>query len=464
MNDNVSEAFLSDNSYIWLVAKSMVEYMGFQDMRAFLEDNYYIKANLSQGTILESASGKLPFESYPADYAEFVKKFAAEVFPGGNTERLSQDLDRNRLLSKLSGHTHFLKKEYALYNDRRSTLKLSLHCQLYLSGEDIIVAILLVDLTTLYRRNTEIRDRAEFDTLTGTFSRAYGERLCIEQLEYYADEPAAIVSFDVAAFDIICDEFGQRGGNLVLVETAKNIFQALPSNTVIIRSGPDEFTALVRNADERQLEAMLRTLAKVPFFVWDGDKKIEYRLALGYSMFPEDSREFSQLCRRAEVALDHSRTAGEKDFYRFKKGMLKEAKHGHAGFNMMDIADNIPGAILVYRAEGEEEIIYANKETVRLFDCDDFNDFMKWVHGRWEGFVYGEDYERIQQEIHEQQGREHNVNNLDYIHFRIITKNGVMRQIEDIGHLVDSPYYGKVYYVFLHDLEQKENVLKKVTG
>ena len=48
MNDNVSEAFLSDNSYIWLVAKSMVEYMGFQGMREFLDENYYIKANLSQ--------------------------------------------------------------------------------------------------------------------------------------------------------------------------------------------------------------------------------------------------------------------------------------------------------------------------------------------------------------------------------------------------------------------------------
>ena len=140
--------------------------------------------------------------------------------------------------------------------------------------------------------------------------------------------------------------------------------------------------------------------------------------------------------------------------------MLRQAKRGHTGFNMMDIANNIPGAILVYRAGGEEEIIYANNETIRLFDCEDFEDFMRWVHGKWEGFVYGEDYERIQREIHEQQGRKHNVNNLDYIRFRIITKNGVMREIEDIGHLVDSPYYGKVYYVFLHDLEKKEDVLR----
>ena len=460
MNDKVSEAFLSDNSYIWLVAKSMVEYMGFQDMREFLEENYYIKANLSRGTVLESANGRLPFSSYPVNYTEFMKKFTAELFPGGSTERLSQDLDRNQLLSKLSGRTHFLKKEYALYNDRRDTLKLSLYCQLYLSGTDIIAAILLVDLTTLYSKNGETRDRAEFDTLTGTFSRAYGEWLCIEQLEYYADEPTAIVSFDVIAFDVICDNFGQRGGNLVLVEAAKNIYKTLPSDSVIIRSGPDEFTALIRNADPDALEEMLGTLARVPFFARDGEEKIEFCLALGYAMFPDDSREFSQLCRRAEIALDHSRSAEEKRFYRFSKEMLKEAKRGHTGFNMMDIADNIPGAILVYRAEGEEEIIYANKETVRLFDCEDFEDFMKWVHGRWEGFVYGEDYERIQQEIHEQQSREHNVNNLDYIHFRIITKNGVMREIEDIGHLVDSPYYGKVYYVFLHDLEKKENVLK----
>ena len=462
MNDKVSEAFLSDNSYIWLVAKSMVEYMGFQDMREFLDENYYIKANLSQGTVLESASGRLSFSSYPVNYAEFVKKFTAELFPGGSMEQLSQDLDRNQLLSKLSGHTHFLKKEYALHDDRHNTLKLSLYCQLYLSGTEIIVAILLVDLTMLYSKNTETRDRAEFDTLTGTFSRAYGARLCIEQLEYYADEPAAVVAFDVIAFDAICDKYGQRGGNMVLVEAARNIYKTLPSDSVIIRSGPDEFTALIRKADPNRLEEMLSALAKVPFFAEDGEEKIGFRMALGYAMFPDDSREFSQLCRLAETALDHSRSAEEKSFYRYSKEILMDSKRGRTGFNMMDIADNIPGAILVYRAEGEEEIVYANTETVHLFECENFEDFMRWVHGKWEGFVYSEDYERIQREIHEQQSQEHNVNNLDYIHFRIITKNGVMREIEDIGHLVDSPYYGKLYYVFLHDLEQKENVLKIV--
>ena len=460
MNDRITEQFLNDNSYIWLVAKSMVGYMGFKDMTEFLNDNYYIKVNMSRGTVEEFAGARLDFAAYPKDYAEFIRRFTEEVFPGGDTEQLRRDLDRNNLLSRMSGRAWFVSKEYALHDEEHNTLKLCLFGQLYTSGEEIFASMLAVDLTTLYRKNSRSKEHSEFDTLTGTFNRAYGERVGTERLEYHPDESAVVISADVAGFTAINAEHGQRGGNLVLVDAAVRLSSLLGTGRIITRTGPDEFICMMPGTTAEQAVEALRSLTADAFVVRDGEREIAYRLNAGYAVYPSDSRDYTQLCRMAEVAAGHSKLDSSAPFFHYERPMLRE-EHGSSGFNMTDIVNNIPGAILVYRADAEGEIIYANSETVRLFDCGNFDEFMAHTGGHWKGFVYHEDYERVESEIWGQQNAAGNETSTDYLRFRILTKNGVLRTVDDIGRLVDSPYYGKVFYVFLNDVNQKDDILQR---
>lgn len=452
MNDKVTEEFLVDHSYIWLVAKSMVEYMGFSDMTDFVNSNCYIKANLSKNEVVERVSGRMDLTQYPGLYTGFVYAFAKSIFPGGDTEQLIYDLDRNNLLGKYDGKNYFIHKEYSISNNEKSILQFEVYCQMYLKEEDVYASILLIDISALYNKSVTKRIHSEFDTLSGVFNLAYGERLSVEYLQYHPDSIAAVVVVNVDRFTELNTKYGHKFGNSIIVDLASILTDIFDKNCIISRTSSDEFTILIKNESQRQVDDAIGYVLDTEMCKTVKDESIPYTVSIGYAMYPEDSRDYSELCRMAEMAQDYAREK-EIDYsiasLRFTKDMMHPATT-HTGLNMMDIADGIPGAILVYRADGDEEILYANNETIRLFDCEDFEDFMAWVHGNFKDFVYKEDLERVQAAI-KSRLNEPDENKVAHIGYRIVTKSGVIHEIDDTGRLVDSPYYGKIFYVFLQD-------------
>lgn len=43
--------------------------------------------------------------------------------------------------------------------------------------------------------------------------------------------------------------------------------------------------------------------------------------------------------------------------------------------------DSMPGGVLIYKANEEEEILYANHATLTIFECDSFDEFMELSDG-----------------------------------------------------------------------------------
>ena len=52
-----------------------------------------------------------------------------------------------------------------------------------------------------------------------------------------------------------------------------------------------------------------------------------------------------------------------------------------------DFINNMPGGAFVYRDSENKEIIYVNQEMIRLLECEDFDDFMDYTGGTFEGIV-----------------------------------------------------------------------------
>ena len=127
-------------------------------------------------------------------------------------------------------------------------------------------------------------------------------------------------------------------------------------------------------------------------------------------------------------------------------------------FDPADILEHLPGGVLVYRANKEtEEILFASKEVIDIFECADFDEFLTHVNGTFKGFVHPEDYERAEEIIwsHIHSSEHH----LDYLVYRIITKSGTIKEIDDFGRLVHHPEYGDLFFVFIHDMMHKYEVL-----
>lgn len=115
-----------------------------------------------------------------------------------------------------------------------------------------------------------------------------------------------------------------------------------------------------------------------------------------------------------------------------------------------EFANGIPGGFFIYKAVGDERILFANDEAIRMMGCDDYADFINYTSGSFKGFVYEDDYEITEANIKEQLevlGTFH-----DHVRYRILRKDGKLRYIDDYGHLINHKVYGEIFYVFISDI------------
>ena len=122
-------------------------------------------------------------------------------------------------------------------------------------------------------------------------------------------------------------------------------------------------------------------------------------------------------------------------------------------FSVHEIMQGIPGGFFIYRATGEEELIYANDAMLRLFRCDTMEEFRTLTGNSFKGIVHPEDLERVEAYIAKQIADD--LQALDYVEYRIIRKDGKICWVEDFGHLVHDDAEGDIFYVFVSDITER---------
>lgn len=133
--------------------------------------------------------------------------------------------------------------------------------------------------------------------------------------------------------------------------------------------------------------------------------------------------------------------------------------------NMAETLANMSDGFFIYRATGDEQILFANPAVLKIFACDTLEEFRQLVGNSFRGMVHPEDLNRVEWEINEQIG--HSKRKMDYIRYRIRRKDGEIRWIDDCGHLEDagSGEESRLFYVFISDItdtitiQQQEKLL-----
>ena len=67
-----------------------------------------------------------------------------------------------------------------------------------------------------------------------------------------------------------------------------------------------------------------------------------------------------------------------------------------------DIGKYMPGGFFIYKAEGKEELLYANHAVFDIYGCDGLEDFKELTGYTFKGMVHPDDYVAISQSINEQ--------------------------------------------------------------
>lgn len=118
------------------------------------------------------------------------------------------------------------------------------------------------------------------------------------------------------------------------------------------------------------------------------------------------------------------------------------------------VPNNLPGGFFIYEAEGDEKILFAENNIVEIFGCRTFEEFKEYTGGTFSGMVHPDDIQKVQTQIKAQTifGEKRH----DYVRYRIITKKGDVKYIEDFGHLLHSEGGRSYFYVFIVDVDQNE--------
>ncbi|MCM1244573.1 MAG: ATP-binding protein [Roseburia sp.] len=125
-----------------------------------------------------------------------------------------------------------------------------------------------------------------------------------------------------------------------------------------------------------------------------------------------------------------------------------------SAYEVINFMNEMPGGFFIYRADGDEEIIYANQALLRIFKCETRKDFEELTGNSFKGIVHPDDLEEVEKSILEQIAN--SKYDLDYVEYRIIRKDGSIRWAEDYGHFVRCGSIGDIFYVFLGDATEKK--------
>lgn len=163
---------------------------------------------------------------------------------------------------------------------------------------------------SLYRKFREIRLQTEAlkDSLTGLGNRS----LFNEQLSQAVaraqrdDEKVGVLMIDLDKFKPVNDKYGHQAGDELLKMVAERIVGETRSSDVVARLGGDEFAAvLIRVSSRENLERIQKKLSEAissqPYEI--GNNWIKVGASVGSALYPDDSRNVSDLVRTADVRM-----------------------------------------------------------------------------------------------------------------------------------------------------------------
>ncbi|MGN7613260.1 EAL domain-containing protein [Magnetococcales bacterium HHB-1] len=187
------------------------------------------------------------------------------------------------------------------------------------------LAVTLSSLIQRQRLESQLKEKAEFDTLTGLPNRAlFRDRLDHAlSIASRSKEEVVLMFIDLDNFKLINDSMGHEAGDILLKEAAQRITSCLRQSDTVARLGGDEFTVILQKLThpfyvEFVARRILEQVSK-PYLLPAGEGIIS--ASVGITAFPEDGRTATQLIKNADTAMYQAKASGKNDF-RFHKAEM----------------------------------------------------------------------------------------------------------------------------------------------
>lgn len=444
-----------------IAGKCFARYLGYISLEEFMVRATSFTAALSDDTIrdlrLSESAQLIASEEQITSYTAALAVITGVWLPEPLDPDIGEVFSREKLIAMYRSGSKFLTAEYACVIKGENRRK-QIACQLSEEDGQICGTFLIFDLTDEYSRKMTVMKMAEYDGLTQLLNKQSCESHVEEFLSSAPEQECILMIMDIDFFKRFNDQYGHDVGDIVLQAAARTLEKFFGRDSIIGRTGGDEFLVLLKHRTPEEAEEEIGQFCRERHFVERGSKAYTFTFSVGYSVSPSQGTTLAELSTKADMALYNVKMHHRNNFIRYSPEMLMQ-KRTQLGFNLSDIVSGIPGAILVYKADEKEEILFANEQLYALFECDSMDELLDFSGDSFKSIVHPDDIERVEESITRQISS--NEFGLDYVTYRIITKTGRIKVVDDIGHLVHTPSYGDIFYVFLYDHEQKNKILRK---
>lgn len=192
-----------------------------------------------------------------------------------------------------------------------------------LIGDERIRIHIVRDITERKKAEEKITYLATIDSLTGIANRSHlmqQLKLAMEQADR-GNYKLAVMLFDIDKFKTINDLYGHAAGDMALKETALRVSTALRQVDTVGRLGGDEFLILQPfiKGSEDAIALVQRILDRFGEpFVFE-DNRIDIRLSIGISLYPDDTENGKDLIQCADKGMYHVKQKGGGGYELFSR-------------------------------------------------------------------------------------------------------------------------------------------------
>lgn len=158
-----------------------------------------------------------------------------------------------------------------------------------------------------------LRERANYDQLTGCLNRHAGHSIIKSEIDKYAEHeiPLSILMADIDHFKKVNDTYGHPAGDEVLKKFAQVAGSALRRSDLLCRWGGEEFLILLRGTEQEDaIETADRIRRRVESIIFHPYKDCgQLTVSIGSAAAPP-KKQLDQLVIEADAALYRAKQAG----------------------------------------------------------------------------------------------------------------------------------------------------------
>lgn len=260
----------------------------------------------------------------------------------------------------------------------------------------------------------------------------------------------AVQNLRKAGFALMMDDFGSGYSSLnmlkqIAVDVIKIDMKFLDIDQEDMKKGLSILKSVINMSNEIDIPLIVEGVETEEQAHFLGDMGV--RFAQGYLFYrPMPAEDFTKLIS-VEQNVDRrgifNKAIDTQHLDEVLRGILE---HRHSRYNEVDIRKT-RGGFISYWAGGNQELISVSKSIIAMYDCETEEEFREYVGNSFIGMVHPDDRYRIDGEINEQ--IPHTEWKMDYIEYRIITKKGNIRYINDFGHLEEDSETGELFFCVL---------------